>query len=136
MYQKCPICNGTGIPTTWIQISNSVCPTCQGKKIISKLTGLPPVSVINTEQVITSKSKSYPLTPTFTNCENDSDSKLEYKKLEWVCQFNNDEPVVLIQAKELGVKQFTMVLDNTSTSKIIFSDGKGNEFKIFAREQN
>lgn len=39
MYQKCPICNGTGIAMT-IQSSNSVCPTCQGKRIISELTGL------------------------------------------------------------------------------------------------
>ena len=51
MYQKCPICNGTGIAMT-IQSSNSVCPTCQGKRIISELTGLPPNSSPNQQQVI------------------------------------------------------------------------------------
>lgn len=64
-----------------------------------------------------------------------SDSIFQYKNPEWVFQFNNDEPLVLSQAKEPSTKQFTMVVGNTSTSNIVFSDGKGNEFKIFAREQ-
>ena len=40
MWQKCPICNGTGI----VEISNynRKCDTCNGKKIINTLTGLPP----------------------------------------------------------------------------------------------
>ena len=43
MWQKCPICNGTG--SVWFPLSNStsnVCTTCNGHKIISELTGLPP----------------------------------------------------------------------------------------------
>ena len=44
MWQKCPVCNGTGaIPGG--QVSSSLftsCPTCDGKRIISELTGFPP----------------------------------------------------------------------------------------------
>ena len=38
MWQKCPICNGTGNDPRF----NSTCSTCNGTKIISELTGLPP----------------------------------------------------------------------------------------------
>ena len=43
-WQKCPICNGTGIEPGPFTTSNStpICTICQGKKIISELTGLPP----------------------------------------------------------------------------------------------
>lgn len=45
MWQKCPICNGTGsAPIT--QSSNGTCTVCQGKKIISEVNGLPPTSVV------------------------------------------------------------------------------------------
>ena len=67
MYQKCPICNGTGIAMT-IQSSNSVCPTCQGKRIISELTGLPPNSSPNQQQVISSNSDSFILNTPSTTC--------------------------------------------------------------------
>lgn len=46
-WQRCPICNGTGIdPNPGLGSSNAcpVCPTCEGKRIISELTGLPPVT--------------------------------------------------------------------------------------------
>lgn len=43
-FQKCPICDGTGIdPSNFF--SNNACPTCvvcHGKRIISEITGLPP----------------------------------------------------------------------------------------------
>lgn len=42
-WQRCPICEGTGIyqgQGTFSEIP--VCPTCNGKRIISTLTGLPP----------------------------------------------------------------------------------------------
>ena len=43
MWQKCPICNGTG-EVFPVGISNGPkkCDVCNGKKIISKLTGKPP----------------------------------------------------------------------------------------------
>lgn len=44
-WQKCPICNGTGIypgPGTFNTIP--ACPTCKGSRIINDITGLPPVS--------------------------------------------------------------------------------------------
>lgn len=38
-WQKCPVCNGTGKNF----ISN--CPTCNGHRIISEVTGLPPAFI-------------------------------------------------------------------------------------------
>ena len=49
MWQKCPICNGSG--KTYNTLSSSsfdVCSTCRGTKIISELNGLPP-NYINEE---------------------------------------------------------------------------------------
>lgn len=43
MWQKCPICNGSGISPD--HLSTSTCPTCQGKRIISEINGLPPASL-------------------------------------------------------------------------------------------
>ena len=46
MWQKCPICNGTGKynnPLTMNTQDN--CRTCNGKGIISQITGLPPNGV-------------------------------------------------------------------------------------------
>jgi DnaJ-class molecular chaperone len=38
MYQKCPICNGTGRDADY-----KYCTVCNGFKIIDEITGLPPV---------------------------------------------------------------------------------------------
>jgi DnaJ-class molecular chaperone len=43
MWQKCPICNGTGVINNIVSSSSfNKCTTCDGAKIISELTGLPP----------------------------------------------------------------------------------------------
>jgi len=43
MFQKCPICNGTGKQENFDTTSKySICKTCLGTGIISQLTGLPP----------------------------------------------------------------------------------------------
>lgn len=42
MWQKCPICNGTGQDPN-IMLT---CMVCGGNKIISEITGLPPVDGI------------------------------------------------------------------------------------------
>jgi DnaJ-class molecular chaperone len=43
MWQKCPICNGTGkVSEPLSNNTSTTCTVCQGKKIISELTGLPP----------------------------------------------------------------------------------------------
>ena len=45
MWQKCPICNGTGVsPMSGTYTSIPTCPTCQGARIISEINGLPPSS--------------------------------------------------------------------------------------------
>ncbi len=45
MFQKCPLCNGTGIHTHILNTGNPTikCDVCKGQKIISQLTGKPPV---------------------------------------------------------------------------------------------
>ena len=40
-YQKCPICNGTGLFSNPVLL-DAICPTCKGTRIISELNGLPP----------------------------------------------------------------------------------------------
>lgn len=43
MWQKCPICNGSGrTHNTLTSSSFDICSTCNGTKIISELNGLPP----------------------------------------------------------------------------------------------
>lgn len=44
MYQKCPVCNGTGIGNGKV----GYCTTCNGSKIINTITGLPPDKYIKT----------------------------------------------------------------------------------------
>lgn len=42
MFQKCPVCNGTGVDPGVYSLNK--CSVCQGMKIISELNGLPPSS--------------------------------------------------------------------------------------------
>ena len=45
MYQKYPICNGSGNTYSNYSLNTSAsCKTCNGKGIISEVTGLPPKS--------------------------------------------------------------------------------------------
>lgn len=41
MFQKCPVCNGTGTDPN--SINMNACTVCKGTKIISELTGTPPI---------------------------------------------------------------------------------------------
>ena len=51
MWQKCPICDGTGrTQNTNSTSSYSVCSTCNGSKLISRLTGLPPNYEMNKKE--------------------------------------------------------------------------------------
>jgi DnaJ-class molecular chaperone len=43
-WQKCPVCNGTGKNYGGLQ-SSAICPTCNGQRIISEVTGLPPALI-------------------------------------------------------------------------------------------
>ena len=52
MWQKCPICYGTGkIPNLNSSSAYSICTVCNGFKIINKLTGLPPVKTIEFSKI-------------------------------------------------------------------------------------
>jgi RecJ-like exonuclease len=42
MWQKCPVCGGTGKVPNNLSSIHDTCDVCHGKKIISQLTGLPP----------------------------------------------------------------------------------------------
>lgn len=45
MWQKCPVCEGTGVSPIGGTYSNiPSCPTCMGARIISQINGLPPSS--------------------------------------------------------------------------------------------
>ena len=68
-YQKCPICNGSGNDPFIVTGSMSYypCPTCKGTRIISQLTGMPPV-------IEEKHSLFEPVDP----CESDEQHK-------WVC---------------------------------------------------
>lgn len=55
MFQKCPICNGSGRVSPFNSINSSViCDVCKGKKIISTLNGIPPdeIKITVSEPVI------------------------------------------------------------------------------------
>jgi hypothetical protein len=56
-----------------------------------------------------------------------------FEKVEWVFQFNEDEPV-RFATDTTGNKELNVTLGNRYDSNVVFSDGKGNTFKIFARE--
>jgi hypothetical protein len=58
----------------------------------------------------------------------------EFKNVEWAFQFNEDEPVLLAKANE-GSKKLIIHVGIKKSSVLTFKDGKGNEFKIFARER-
>lgn len=54
-FQKCPLCDGTGFePNAYSSTAPIKCSVCNGTKIISDLTGLPP-SGINVVGVDTRK---------------------------------------------------------------------------------
>jgi DnaJ-class molecular chaperone len=59
MWQKCPICNGEGKLLNYGVATSlfSVCPTCNGTRIISEINGLPP-SFTHVEEDYDHKTKS------------------------------------------------------------------------------
>jgi hypothetical protein len=54
--------------------------------------------------------------------------------LEWVFQFNNDTPIMILNYIG-GKREMNLTIGDTTESNIVFDDGKGNTFKIFAREK-
>ena len=57
-----------------------------------------------------------------------------YDNVEWVFQFNDDNPIALARPTD-GTKELNLTIGNRSDSNMVFFDGKGNTFKIFAREK-
>jgi hypothetical protein len=58
------------------------------------------------------------------------------ENVEWVFQFNDDKPIHIVgPSTDRGSKELTFTIGNTINSNVVFSDGKGNTFKIFAREK-
>lgn len=43
MWQKCPVCNGLCTIPSEFTVARTTCTVCGGTKIISEVTGLPPV---------------------------------------------------------------------------------------------
>ena len=58
MWQKCPMCNGTGSDPSWLVHNGNIpkCPVCKGERIINELTGKPPFK-INIDKNKTIKTK-------------------------------------------------------------------------------
>jgi hypothetical protein len=56
------------------------------------------------------------------------------KNVEWAFQFNDDEPLLIVNYPN-GNRQLIITMGDTTNSNLIFFDGKGNSFKIFAREK-
>jgi hypothetical protein len=58
----------------------------------------------------------------------------EFEQVEWAFQLNKDKPFLLATAIN-NEKSLIIKVRNKKNSNIIFRDGKGNEFKIFARQR-
>jgi hypothetical protein len=58
------------------------------------------------------------------------------ENVEWVFQFNDDEPIHFAEPfPDGGARGVSFTIGDTDTSNIVFDDGKGNTFKLFAREK-
>jgi hypothetical protein len=57
-----------------------------------------------------------------------------FENVEWVFQFDDDEPILLAKPLE-DTKEFVIRIGNNNHSNIWFYDGNGKKFKIFAREK-
>ena len=57
----------------------------------------------------------------------------KFENVEWVFQFDEDEPMSISSLD--GAKEFVIRVGNYHYSNIQFTDGKGKNLKIFAREK-
>jgi len=90
--------------------------------------------VIKYKEVTMSNNKENLGTLTYVTPPTIVTHKIE--NVEWVFQFNDDEPVFFAEPSPYeGPKAVTFTISNTIHSNIVFRDNKGNEFKIFAREK-
>ena len=100
-FQKCPICNGTGDNPFMLELPREAypCPTCKGTRIISELTGLPPV--------VEEKHNIFePVDP----CESDIQHK-------WVCDLmENRHKITPTQTPTQNVSNFSSTKSQVSES--------------------
>lgn len=99
MYQTCPICKGKGYTSEPFGIGTSItCPTCKGRRIISELSGEPPVD--------NSVHKKHPITDIHKR-NNVSDFTIDNKIAEEVYnQFNNKvkditKPIIMLDGSDI-----------------------------------
>ena len=62
MWQKCPMCNGTGSDPSWLVHDGNIpkCPVCKGERIINELTGKPPFEInIDKNKIIKTKLNNF-----------------------------------------------------------------------------
>lgn len=58
------------------------------------------------------------------------------QNLEWVFQFNDDDPIHFAEPSLFGHStELSFTIGNTTDSIVTFEDGRGNSFKLFAREK-
>lgn len=71
MWQKCPICNGTGtVPTpSYSSSTTQICKICNSKGIISQLTGSPSSGIETFASPKYRNSDGKPTTDFRDNCE-------------------------------------------------------------------
>lgn len=80
MWQKCPICNGMGIsPIPHGMNTTPQCPTCLGARIISEISGLPPVQYQGKVDISTGTNTSTTSAHQFVLDEYNSSSKTKCK---------------------------------------------------------
>jgi hypothetical protein len=60
MWQKCPVCNGSGVAGFALYTAPGLCGTCNGHGIISELSGAPPPLSPKTMTTNTTQAPRFP----------------------------------------------------------------------------
>jgi len=103
MFQKCPICNGTGTNIIPLSEMTVPCSVCNGTNIISELTGFPPGYIPDemlTEDELrrmkTPHKGIYPIIPEPINFDGAELTREKWENFKWHEPENIDEITGLI----------------------------------------